>query len=62
MRNQRGRGAGGDGQSRAAGAQAVAATPILLARQSARLCNSHWKYGDAAFTCNDPVSCKWQVN
>ncbi len=45
-----------------AGAQVAAATPMLLARQSAGLCDSHWKYGDAAFTCNDLVSCKWQGN
>jgi hypothetical protein len=60
---QRSRGAGGGGgQPRATGAQAAAATPMLLAKHSAGLCDSHWKYGDAAFVCNDPGSCKWQGN
>jgi hypothetical protein len=62
-RGQRGRGAaGGGGQPRATGAQAAAATPMLLAKHSAGLCDSHWKYGDAAFVCNDPGSCRWQGN
>jgi hypothetical protein len=62
-RNRRGRGAaGGGGQPRGGGVQATAATPWQLARQSAGLCESHWRYGDNAFSCADPANCKWQGN
>ncbi len=62
-RNRRGRGAaGGGGQPRGGGTQAAAATPWQLARQSAGLCESHWRYGDNAFSCADPANCKWQGN
>jgi hypothetical protein len=60
-RNRRGRGAAG-GQPRGGGAQAGAATPWQLARQSAGLCESHWRYGDNAFSCADPATCRWQGN
>jgi hypothetical protein len=61
-RNHRGRGAASGGQGRSGASQAAAATPMLLARQSAGLCDTHWRYGDSAFTCADPASCKWQGN
>jgi hypothetical protein len=60
-RNRRGRGAG-DGQPRGGSVQIAAATPWRLARQFARLCESHWRYGDNAFACADPANCKWQGN
>jgi hypothetical protein len=61
-RNRRGRGPASTGQPRGGGAQATAATPWQLARQSAGLCETHWRYGDNAFNCADPANCKWQGN
>jgi hypothetical protein len=61
-RNRRGRGTAGGGQPRGGGVQATAATPWQLARESAGLCETHWRYGDNAFGCADPANCKWQGN
>lgn len=55
-RSNRGRG----GQTPAATASPAAAGPAEIAREGAGLCRAHWRYGDKAFSCEQP--CNWQGN
>jgi uncharacterized membrane protein YgcG len=37
-------------------------TPGDSARVAAGLCKSHWVYGEQAWSCGEPNTCKWQGN
>src|SRR5450830_324913 len=36
--------------------------PSDAARIAAGLCRAHWIYGEQAFSCAEPATCKWQGN
>jgi hypothetical protein len=36
--------------------------PSDAARIAAGLCRSHWIYGEQAYSCAEPTTCKWQGN
>jgi hypothetical protein len=48
------------GGGRGRGGKAAPRLPALEARLAAGLCIKHWRYGEAAFSCEQP--CSWQGN